>query len=197
MNYYASATGTKRNLARIREALWRLMITPFGNGPKGFPFAVDNGAYRAHQQGVEFARDPFLRLLDRHGDAADWVVVPDIVASPGSLEFSLPWLDTLRGLPLLLAVQDGMTPEDVEPHLDAIKGIFIGGTTGWKESTMARWCEMPCYVHVGRVNSQRRFSKARLCGADSCDGSGVSKWAVHAGVMQTVSDQSILPLERT
>ena len=117
-----------------------------------------------------------MKLLETHGDRADWVVVPDIVAGGmRSLEFSLGWMGRLTGLRrLLLPVQDGMTEEDVRPHLSAGVGIFVGGSTDWKWSTVARWAALArsvgCYCHVGRVNTERRILECARAGADSFDG---------------------------
>lgn len=196
MIYYASSTGTRRNLALFKEYGWRVLCTPFGNGPQGFRYAIDNGAWRAYQQRIPFNEDLFRKHVDNLGAGADWVVLPDIVASPVSLEFSLHWLDDLRQYPLLLAVQDGMNIDEVWKVVEreALLGLFVGGSTDWKLRTMCDWCQLPCYVHIGRVNTQRRWNAARLCGADSCDGSGVSKWARHCGRMATVTQQGVLKL---
>jgi hypothetical protein len=52
---YASRTGTRRNLAALRAAGWRLLLSPTGVlRTEGFRYALDNGAWTAHQQGTEF-----------------------------------------------------------------------------------------------------------------------------------------------
>jgi hypothetical protein len=55
--------------------------------------------------------------------------------------------------------------------------LFIGGSTEWKLGQHAidciRWAKrLGLPVHVGRVNSQRRFRHFQLVGADFCDGTG-------------------------
>jgi hypothetical protein len=40
---------------------------------------------------------------------------------------------------LLIAVQDGMQIDDVASLLSLAFGIFIGGTTKWKETTAQAW----------------------------------------------------------
>ena len=104
-------------------------------------------------------------------------MIPDRVASPDSLEFSLIWMKALHALklcdvaPRYLAVQDGMVADEL-PWL-SIDGIFVGGTLEWKERYMAYWCHeahhrnKPC--HVGRVGTARRIRLARDAGADSID----------------------------
>lgn len=46
---YASRTGTRRNLAAIREAGWRLLVSAASClRNEGFPYALDNGAWSAY-----------------------------------------------------------------------------------------------------------------------------------------------------
>jgi len=120
------------------------------------------------------------------GAGADFVIVPDIVAGGlESLAFSLEWLHRLSGL-RLLAVQDGMTPDDVRPYLGVSVGLAVGGTTdapegNWKEQTLPAWGalarETGCYLHVLRVNSARRILLCQDAGAHSCDGTSVTRFA--------------------
>ncbi len=135
---------------------------------------------------------------------ATFIVVPDIVAGgPDSLSFSLSWLPRLDGVsPLLLAVQDGMTPCEVAPHLSGrhrkFSGLFVGGTTEWKEDSLPVWGEVchhyGAYLHVGRVNSARRIRLCHLAGADSFDGTSVSMYAVNIHHLDRARNQPTLPL---
>lgn len=199
---YASRTGTRRNLAALRAAGWRLMISARGVWrTEGFPYALDNGAWTAYQKAEPFDSTAFRRCVWRLGAGADFVVAPDIVAGGlDSLRLSLRWLDWLWGLPpsarLLLPVQDGMAPEDVAPHVGARVGIFVGGTDEWKERTSATWGrlarERGAYLHVGRVNTRRRISIAQEAGADSVDGSSASRFAVTIpGLTNAARQQSL------
>lgn len=91
------------------------------------PSTMEPGApsFRAGRSD-EMAFDKAYSLL---GENAEWVVLPDIVAGGlRSLEFSLLWLERLRSspAPLLIAVQDGMTPDDVREYLSPAVGIFVG-----------------------------------------------------------------------
>ncbi len=182
---YASRTGTRRNLAALAAANWKLLISAKGVlRTEGMDYAIDNGAWTAFQTGQPFDETAFSRVVDRLGEQADWIVVPDIVAGGlKSLDYSLTWLNRLRGLPtpLLIAVQDGMTPADVSQFLSPAVGIFIGGSTEWKESSAQMWGELArkrnCYLHVGRVNSQRRIAICAAAGASSFDGTSVSMFA--------------------
>jgi hypothetical protein len=76
-----------------------------------------------------------------------------------------------------------MTPQDMEQIvLPGLIGVFLGGSTAWKEATMRQWgefcAEKGVYYHVGRVNSIRRMALAHQAGADSVDGSSASRYAV-------------------
>lgn len=178
---YASRTGTRRNLAALRAAGWRLLVSARGVlRHEGFRYALDNGAWTAFQQGEPFDVRAFERAVELLGSGADWIVVPDKVADrEASLRMADEWLPRLRGVaPLLFAVQDGMTSADVPDGC----GVFLGGSTEWKLATMeawGQWCRRNArHYHVARVNSGRRISLAKQAGADSIDGSSASRFAL-------------------
>jgi len=57
----------------------------------------------------------------------------------------------------------------------AFDALFIGGSTEYKlgpeTAEFIRWAKrLGLWVHVGRVNSLKRFRQFQLLGADSCDG---------------------------
>lgn len=136
---YASRTGTRRNLEALADAGWRLLVSAKGeHRTEGMRYAIDNGAWTAYQRGESFDEVSFLEVVEKLGERADWIVLPDVVQGGiASLEFSLQWKERLRGIPsqLLIAVQNGMQLDDVAPHLSPAVGIFIGGSTQWKEET--------------------------------------------------------------
>lgn len=181
---YASRTGTRRNLAALRTAGWRLMVSARGVlRDEGFRYALDNGAWTAHQLGEPFDVAAFERAVDLMGYGADFIVLPDIVAGGmDSLKLSLSWMDRLREFRTLIPVQDGMSPRDVGDHVSTTRGIFVGGSTEWKLSTMEMWgrcaAEWRCWLHVGRVNSVKRVALCASAGATSFDGSSVTRYAV-------------------
>ena len=183
---YASRTGTRRNLAALRRAGWRLLVSATGVWRhEGFPYAIDNGAWTAHQQRLPFDGAKFLGVLDALGDGADWAVVPDVVCGGlASLDFSMHWLERLRGAPcpLLLAVQDDMQIEDVAGLIGPRLGVFVGGSDKWKEQSAAAWARLArsrgAICHMGRVNTARRIRIAHAAGVDSIDGSSVTRFAV-------------------
>lgn len=206
---YASRTGTRRNLEALRHAGWRLLVSARGAlRTEGMRYAIDNGAWTAYQQGESLNEESFMRAVDRLGEQADWIVLPDIVAGGiRSLEYSLRWLERLKDLPtlVLLAVQDGMSLDDVRKYLSPALGIFVGGTTEWKERTAVQWGLLArrrnCYLHIGRVNSMRRIKICAAAGASSFDGTSVSRYAKTIGRLDAALRQpdqlaaSRLPIE--
>ncbi|WP_326430330.1 hypothetical protein VQ574_21645 (plasmid) [Stutzerimonas frequens] len=184
MTSYASRTGTRRNLAAMRAAGWRLLVSAKGVlRTEGMPYALDNGAWTSFQQGTPFDELAFGRAVELLGESADWIVLPDIVAGGmASLEFSLRWLERLKGIPtrLLLAVQNGMEPDDVRELLTPAVGLFVGGDTQWKLATVNTWGQLArrrnCYLHVGRVNSAKRIALCAAAGANSVDGTSASRF---------------------
>lgn len=141
---YASRTGTRRNLAALKGADWRLLVSAKGElRTEGFDrYALDNGAWTAYQQGLPFDEQAFSVAVERLGERADWLVLPDIVmGGMASLDYSLKWLERLRGMPcrMLIAVQNGMQVDDLASLLSPAVGIFIGGSTEWKEQTAHVW----------------------------------------------------------
>jgi hypothetical protein len=164
---YASRTGTRRNLDALRRAGWRLMVSA---------------------RGEPFDEPAFERAIARLGADADWIVVPDIVmGGMASLKSSRMWLARLRNRRFLakarfmIAVQNGIMPAHVRDLVGPRVGVFVGGDTEWKLATMASWARFAhvhgATCHVGRVNSARRIRLCAAAGADSFDGSGVSRFA--------------------
>jgi hypothetical protein len=81
MQAYASHTGTRRNLSAMREASWRLILSPAGTlTTQSMKYGLDNGAWSAFQQGRPFNDLAFMRAVEKVGEGADWIVLPDIVA---------------------------------------------------------------------------------------------------------------------
>lgn len=180
---YASRTGTRVNLDGLRAAGWRLMVSATGVlRTEGFPYAIDNGAWTSFNSGVPYSFAKFIRAVDKLGDGADWIVCPDVVGDAvATLRLADEWLPRLAPARRLLAVQDGMTVDDVRPILGADVGIFIGGSDAWKERTAGMWGilarDVGCHLHVGRVNSMRRINICGAAGAHSFDGLSASKYS--------------------
>lgn len=182
---YASRTGTRRNLAALRRAGWRLLVSATGCWRhEGFPYAIDNGAWTAHQQGHDIDLDIFARLLAKMGRDADWVVVPDIVGGGlASLDLTLEWLPRVmdEAPRAMIAVQDGIEVDEVETLLGDRVGVFVGGSTEWKLSTMGAWAEAArrhgAWCHIARVNTARRIRRCHDVGAHSFDGTSASRFS--------------------
>lgn len=183
---YASNTGTRRNLEALRRCGWRILLTPSKpQPPVGFRFAIDNGAWSCHVSGRPFNERGFMRLVEQHASAADFVVIPDIVAGGmHSFSFSMDWLPRLYTCKhLLFALQDGMDPLAVGELLKEYSkvGLFLGGTTEWKLREMYGWgmvaAALGRWLHVGRVNTRRRLRLCAEAGATSFDGTSASMFS--------------------
>lgn len=149
------------------------------------PCALDNGAFQCWRRGFPFMADVFRRSLAKAyevGLSLDFVVCPDLVArGKDSLDFSMEWATgELRSAPrLALAVQDGMTPNDVMPgyHLRYFSHLFVGGTVPWKWKTAQAWIDhahahgKKC--HIGQVGTLERLRAAERMGADSVDSTSI------------------------
>ena len=161
---------------------------------EGFRYALDNGAWTAFQEWLKGKRstpDPCLRAFKKAvtklGGGADFIVVPDIVQG-GARSWALTryWLRRLRrdrrlrGVVLLISVQDGFDPWTVARYLGPRVGIFVGGSTEWKLETMGLWAKVAhgrgAICHVGRVNTARRIAACGAGEVDSFDGSSASRF---------------------
>ncbi len=181
---YASRTGTRTTLDALRAAGWRLLVSAAGVlRTEGFPYALDNGAWSSHQQRRPFDERAFARALRELGAGADFVVLPDIVCGgEASLELSFRWwarcLDACARV--LIAVQNGHEPWQIDELLGPRTGVFVGGDTRWKIETLPRWAAVAAargaWCHVGRVNTARRISLCGAAGVTSFDGTGVIKF---------------------
>lgn len=143
------------------------------------PYLLDNGAYVAFKTGQPWNAEAFIAHVEYYAFNAlrpIGVVVPDVVANADdTLRLWETWAPVLRDkyhLKIYLAVQDGMTPEQVKALDIQPDGIFVGGSTDWKWSTVPVWTSAFSVVHVGRVNSLEKLILCSELGVSSCDGSG-------------------------
>ena len=196
---YASRTGTKRNLRVLRGAGWRILVSATGvHRTEGFPYALDNGAWTAHQQERPFDSTAFRTVVAKLGADADWVVAPDVVAggldSLALTRYWLPWC-LERCQRVLIAVQDGIVPADVEGLLSERVGIAIGGSTEWKEEQLGRRIWSASWLHCLRVNSSRRIAMCTAAGVHSFDGTSVTRFAKTLPKLDGAKRQmSLIPL---
>lgn len=118
-----------------------------------------------------------VRRCQQEGALPLFVVVPDVPYNgERSRVLSAKHRHVLRyetDSPLAVAVQDGMTPDD----LDGYDAVFVAGSTEWKWSTAAMWCQEAkargMWAHVARVNTIRRVRYCIDIEADSADGTGI------------------------
>lgn len=148
------------------------------------PWVMDNGAFDAYLNGYPWSETKFQRCVERimvvqPCDRPEWLLIPDKVADPKSLGYSVSWRKVLPDqLRWYLALQNGMTPATVENAMASVRidGLFVGGTKTWKNEKASEWCafgrahKLP--VHIGRLNGGRRLQWAMNIGAASVDGTG-------------------------
>lgn len=162
----------------------------------GLAYGLDNGAWSAYLAKVPFKEEPFRVAVGKIGANATFVVAPDIVdGGLASLQLTLSWLNWLleRVPVVLIAVQNGMVPSHVGHLLGPRTGIFVGGTSDWKEQTMAMWADVAhasgAICHVGRVNTARRVFLCAAAHVDSFDGSSVSRFAATLPLLDNARKQ--------
>lgn len=141
-------------------------------------FAIDNGAFSSFD--VKAFNALLAREFDRRHNCI-FVCAPDVVGSARrTLEVFHRWKTKLIDWPVALVAQDGQ--QDLEIPWDEIKAIFIGGTTEFKlskhtEQIVKAAKALDKWVHVGRVNTPGRFEYFEKMGADSIDGTGLSRYS--------------------
>lgn len=150
----------------------------------GKPWGVDNDAFGGWTDKKDGAFSRMLGQVCLHGPKSScrFVACPDVVGdSKTTLERFERWEPIIRasGFPVALVAQDGLIPRYVP--WDRIDCLFIGGTDTWKESENVDWLideakRAAKWVHVGRVNSNRRMRHFFEVGVDSIDGRQWSAW---------------------
>lgn len=137
-------------------------------------WAADNGRFSASEN---YSDDRYLAwLASMPAESCLFATAPDVVADPtATLALSVPMLAPIRalGYPVALVAQDGL--ENLPVPWEDIDALFIGGTTEWKLGEGARVLVAAArrrgrWVHMGRVNSFRRYRYAEQIGCDSADG---------------------------
>ena len=168
---------------------------------RGEPWALDNGAFRMWTSGAGYDWTRFEGMLAELEAIAlaDPVMLPQFAVVPDrpaegldSLIASVEWLhEWMRreelapmfraAVPFYLAVQDGMTPADLEgecwecgePIAEHFAGIFLGGSSAWKVATAGAWAEAArgwrIRFHYGRAGTIAKLQQAHAIGADSLD----------------------------
>lgn len=181
MRYFANPCG-QAVIEAMRRGELGLIDQPNQKKVAGVAAAHDAGALWCADNGAfsdRFDETKWWAFLKRNAHRAAscaFAVAPDVVGDArATLERSLPWLAKIRalGYPVALVAQDGL--EDLEVPWDDFDVLFIGGTTDWKLGPDARELVRQAkalgkWVHMGRVNSERRWRYADAIGCDSVDG---------------------------
>lgn len=139
------------------------------------PWALDNDAFSAWENGDEWNESLYWKFLDwaktqKHQPM--WAAVPDVVADlSGTLRNWNKFNERVAEYewPLAFVVQDGMTPEHVP---DQAEVVFIGGTYKWKWNNAPKFAQVFDRVHIGRVNTLQKLRRCDELGVESVDGTG-------------------------
>jgi len=174
--YLANPCGPD-TITAMRDGLLGYIDTPAqGNDrPAGITWAADNGCFGKGYPGDQ----RWLAWLGQHqADASQclFATAPDVVGDAvATLARSRPFLPHIRelGYPAALVAQDGL--EALPVPWDEFDALFIGGSTEWK---LGPWAALLAavahsrgkHVHMGRVNSLKRYRYAASIGCDSVDG---------------------------
>lgn len=174
---FIGSTRTHRLIDRARANGWGRLFVEKPTPRDGEPWALDNGVFAAWKGGTKWSAAAFLKSIEQSESLhpPTLAVLPDIVGGgSSSIAHSLRWRAVLPDLPWYLAVQDGMTRDEVDAVLPDVAGLFLGGTDEFK-ATAPTWCELAHSrgkrFHYARVSTEDRLQAALDCGADSADSS--------------------------
>lgn len=210
----ANATGWFFHcLARETGCIGHLFSPGAQRGPwPWFPFALDNGAFSCWDRNTNtFDEVKWLSILPDWRELLKWAspfsplwaIVPDVV---GNREKTIDqWRKyapevRLAGIPLAVAVQDGMTRYDVDRLKPKPEVVAVGGSDDFKWGSIRMWAANFPRVHVLRCNSPSKLYLLEELGVESCDGTGwnrgdrnqtegLEKWA-----RMKVSSRTVHPL---
>jgi hypothetical protein len=152
--------------------------------PQELPYSLDNGAYGYFLQKKPFDNNAYREFLLKwftlcRDNKPEWLLVPDCVGDrKKTLQMWEQWHLELKqwGVPLAIAVQDGMTKDDIPKDAEI---IFVGGSTEWKLKTIPYWTAHFNRVHVGRVNGWKRIWTCYWHGVESVDGTGFFRGGIN------------------
>ncbi len=170
-------SGAVRRELMGREGFGFMLTPNMGNKiPAGETWFADNGLFSPKGE-RSFDLEKYLGWLDKKDrDGNLGASAPDKVGDArATLERSLPVLPEIRrlGYKAALVAQDGL--EELTVPWDDLDVLFIGGSTEWKLGPHAAGLTREAkdrgkWVHMGRVNSFKRYSYAAGIGCDSVDG---------------------------
>ena len=142
--------------------------------PADVQWCADNGCFSNRWDETKWWK--FLTDNAHASTTCAFAVAPDVVAdAEATWAKSAPWLPRIRalGYPAALVAQDGMENQPVQ--WESFDVLFIGGSTEWKLGPHARQLAAEAKrrgkrIHMGRVNSEKRYRYAEAIGCDSVDG---------------------------
>lgn len=176
MIYFANPCGGEVMDAMASGQLGYIDTPAQGNRrPAGVAWCADNGCFGKGYPGDR----KWFGWLSKHAGYSKtclFATAPDVVGDAArTLGRSAPLLPMIRslGYPAALVAQDGL--EHLEIPWGQFDVLFIGGSTEWKLGPAARDLTREAkhrgkWVHMGRVNSRKRFKYATEIGCDSVDG---------------------------
>jgi len=179
--FYGNPTGNAAVHAAIQRGDIGFIDTPKqrNHRPPGVRWCADNGCF-----GNGFDPDQWWAWLEANaGDPlCAFATAPDVVGDArATLHRSLPWLPRIRDLGYRAAfvAQDGSERRADAPPWPILDVLFIGGTTAWKLGAHARKLVAEAHargkhVHMGRVNTAKRYRYAHAIGCHSCDGTALT-----------------------
>lgn len=180
MLYFANPCGDAVTTAMLDGRLGFIDTPAQGNKrPEGVTWCADNGCYSD-----KFDEAKWWRFLVANAVASEtclFAVAPDVVGdAAATLGRSLPWLPKIRslGYPVAFVAQDGF--EHINVPWDDFDCLFIGGTDTFKLGPLGRAAVRQAkargkWVHMGRVNSNKRWLYADAIGCDSVDGTYLTR----------------------
>ena len=179
---YAANPSTQSVRDAMTTGLIDMIATPKqGNRlPDGVAWIADNGCFGKGYPGDDAWYAWLASFTPEQISRCRFAVAPDVVGNAWeSYLRSYPWLRAVRdlGYPVAYVAQNG--EEDLPTPWDDFDALFIGGDTAWKLGAAARELVAQAkahgkWVHMGRVNSERRMQYAQAIGCDSVDGTYIA-----------------------
>ena len=181
MIYLSGCLPSKPHLQQLlRDNNCGILVTPFSQKSLSDPdwiWAADNGCFSSKWEYKTWAT--WIQKKP-NPDTALFAVVPDTVSDP--IETLEKWETHHQfvrhlGFKPAFVLQDGATNQTIPwEQLDC---LFIGGSTEYKLSDHAKRFvhkakQLGKWVHMGRVNSQKRIELAFNWGCDSADGTYIA-----------------------
>jgi hypothetical protein len=178
--YMVPQVSSKLFAARYDPRWWGIITTPahYNLVPAAPYFWIaDNQVFTGRFDWGRYLR--WLQGLVAVKDRCVGVAVPDVLYQAGATLAQFErYAGPIRelGLPVAYVAQDG---SESLPLPEAFDTLFIGGSIEWKlgpgaDAVIARARAREAWVHVGRVNSQKRIRHFQRRGCHSVDGTTIA-----------------------